>query len=95
MKSSTRWILYSLFRVGLFAAALAALLLIGLELWVSAILATIVAFCISYVFFREPRDAIARDIYERRKSDAGDIEGDLENLSLDRAALKNDRSGQA
>ena len=95
MKSSTRWILYSLFRVGLFAAALAAMLLIGFELWVSAILATIVAFCISYVFFREPRDAIARDIYERRKSDAGDIEGDLENLSLDRAALKNDRSGQA
>lgn len=95
MKSSTRWILYSLFRVGLFAAALAALLLIGLELWVSAILATIVAFCISYVFFREPRDAIARDIYKRRSSDAGDIEGDLENLSLDRAALKNDRSGQA
>ena len=71
------------------------MLLIGLELWVSAILATIVAFCISYIFFREPRDAIARDIYERRNSDAGDIEGDLENLSLDRAALKNDRNGQA
>ena len=37
VKSSTRWILYSLFRVGLFAAALAAMLLLGLEWWAAAI----------------------------------------------------------
>ncbi|MEX1078186.1 MAG: DUF4229 domain-containing protein [Homoserinimonas sp.] len=88
MKSSTRWILYSLFRVGLFAAALAAMLLIGLEWWLAAIVATMLAFAISYIFFSEPRDALARDIHERRQSSAVDPDSDVENAVLDHSAIE-------
>jgi hypothetical protein len=85
VKPSTRWILYSLFRVGLFAAALLAMLLLGLELWVAAIVATVVAFAVSYVFFNEPREALARDIQERRQSAGVDRESEIENSLLDRS----------
>lgn len=85
MKPSTRWILYSLFRVGLFAAALVAMLLLGLELWVAAIVATVVAFAVSYVFFNEPREALARDIQERRQGAGLDRDSDIENALLDRS----------
>ena len=91
VKSSTRWILYSLFRVGLFAAALLAMLLLGLELWVAAIVATVVAFCISYIFFSEPREALARDIRERQLHAGVDADSDAENDAIDRAT----RSGDA
>lgn len=85
VKSSTRWILYSLFRVGLFAAALAAMLLLGLEWWLAAIVATVVAFAISYIFFSEPRDALAYDIHQRRQSAGFDADSDAENAALDRS----------
>jgi hypothetical protein len=85
VKPSTRWILYSLFRVGLFAAALVAMLLLGLELWVAAIVATVVAFAVSYVFFNEPREALARDIQARRASAGIDRDSDIENALLDRS----------
>lgn len=88
MKSSTRWILYSLFRVGLFAAALAAMLLLGLEWWLAAIVATVVAFAISYIFFNEPRDALARDIQNRRQAAGVDADSDIENAVLDRSATE-------
>jgi hypothetical protein len=87
VKSSTRWILYSLFRVGLFAAALAAMLLLGLEMWVAAIVATVVAFAISYIFFSEPRDALARDLHDRRQGAGADADSDVENALLDNTAL--------
>lgn len=91
MKSSTRWILYSLFRVGLFAAALVAMLLLGLELWVAAIVATVVAFCISYIFFNEPRDALAQDLHERRLRAGQDADSDVENAALDGVRLDDPR----
>lgn len=94
MKSSTRWILYSVFRVGLFAAALVAMLLLGLELWVAAIVATIVAFCISYIFFNEPRDALARDLQERRRLAGVDSESDIENATLDGIDLEDNHRSQ-
>jgi divalent metal cation (Fe/Co/Zn/Cd) transporter len=86
VKSSTRWILYSLFRVGLFAAALVAMLLLGLEWWLAAIVATVVAFAISYIFFSEPRDALAQDIHARRQAPV-DADSDVENAVLDRTVI--------
>lgn len=100
MKSSTRWILYSLFRLGLFAAALTAMLLLGMDWWWAAIVATVVAFCISYIFFSEPRDALARDIHDRRQRAGADQDNDIENAALDRAQrehapLESDRSSKS
>lgn len=91
VKSSTRWILYSLFRVGLFAAALAAMLLLGLEWWAAAIVATIVAFAISYIFFSEPRDALAQDLQNRRQTAGVDLDSDVENALLDQSNDDNRR----
>ena len=64
------WVLYSLLRVGIFAAAFAVLLLIGAAPWLAAIIAAIIGFCVSYLFLSKPRDEVARDLYERRNRDA-------------------------
>lgn len=64
------WVLYSLLRVGLFAAVFAVLLLIGAAPWLAAIIAAIIGFCVSYLFLSKPRDEVARDLYDRRNRDA-------------------------
>lgn len=83
MKNSTRWTLYTLLRVGLFAAVLAVLMLLNFELWFAAIIATIVAFAISYLFFRKTRQALALDLQQRRANPAADTDGDAEDAPED------------
>jgi len=61
----THWIRYSLIRIGLFALAFAALFALGLEWWLSALLATVIAFTLSYIFFVQQRDRLARDLADR------------------------------
>lgn len=89
MKTSHRWILYSLLRVGLFAAALVILMLVGLDLLPAAVIATIIAFAISYIFFREPRDALALELQKRRDIPSEDPDAEAENASV--ARLEDDR----
>ena len=60
------WVLYSLVRVGVFALSLAILLVIGIVWWLAAIIAAVVGLCIAYIFFGKLRDAVARDIVQRR-----------------------------
>jgi uncharacterized membrane protein YphA (DoxX/SURF4 family) len=60
------WVIYSLYRVGIFAAAFAVLVLVGFEPWIAAIVAAIIGFCVSYLFLREARDKVAEDVYSRR-----------------------------
>lgn len=85
MKSSRPWILYTVIRVGLFAAALAVLLLLGITPWVSAIVAAVLSLCLAYIFFRPQRDAVASSIVEARAAQRRDADGDAENEALDRA----------
>jgi len=61
----THWIRYSLIRIGLFALVFAVLFTLGLEWWISALLATVIAFTVSYIFFAQQRDKLARDLAER------------------------------
>jgi hypothetical protein len=61
----THWIRYSIIRIGLFALSFAALFALGLEWWLSALLATVIAFAISYIFFVQQRDRLARDLADR------------------------------
>lgn len=72
VKTSRQWILYSLLRVGIFAAALTALLLAGIEPWIAALVAAVIGLCITYIFFRPQRDAVARNLWERRNAPARD-----------------------
>jgi len=66
------WILYSLVRLGLFAATFAILLVLEFDWWWAAILASIIALAISYIFFAPLRNAVAADLHARRTQPAGD-----------------------
>lgn len=61
------WILYTLLRLGLFAAAFALVLwLVGTELWWVAMLsAAVVSLAVSYIFFGGLRREVAADLQRR------------------------------
>lgn len=86
VKSSRVWVVYSLIRVAIFAVALAALLLLQVNPWLATVLAAVIGFCVSYIFFRGKRDELAKDIYQRRHTEQRDADNDLENEALDRLA---------
>ncbi|MEP6841914.1 MAG: DUF4229 domain-containing protein [Pseudolysinimonas sp.] len=66
------WILYSALRVGIFAVLFALLYTltasIGLNpAWlISALVAAVLALCISYIFFRSLRERVALDVVAAR-----------------------------
>lgn len=66
------WILYSLVRLGLFAGTFAILLVLSFDWWWAAIIASIIALTISYIFFGRLRDAVAADLHARRTRPADD-----------------------
>jgi len=61
---------YALARIGVFAVALAALLLIGFDGLYATCIATAVAFAFSLVFLRKQRETAAEDLYKKVKRDA-------------------------
>lgn len=83
VKPSRQWILYSLLRVGLFAVVLAVLLLVGVNPWLSAVIAAIIGLCVTYIFFRTPRDAVARSFYEFRTGEHRDLDAETEDDAVD------------
>lgn len=62
------WVTYSLVRLGIFALALTVLMLVGLEWWLAALLAAVIGFLVSYIFFAKLRDAVTADIVARREA---------------------------
>jgi hypothetical protein len=85
VKSSRNWVVYTLIRIGLFAVVLVVLLLVGVNPWISAIGAAIIGLCVSYIFFRPQRDAVAKSIHDYRSSGADrDEDNEVENDLLDR-----------
>ena len=83
----TPWIRYSIIRIGLFAASFTILMVLNIVWWASALLATVIAFALSYIFFVRQRDKLAEDLairLDRSKQpdsdalaeDAPDSEGD-------------------
>jgi len=69
----------------MFAVVLAALLLLlpDIASWISAIIAAIIAFTLSYIFLRGPREAVSRSMYEARQKGeptVGTVIGDDENV---------------
>lgn len=79
------WILYSLVRLGLFAATFAILLVLEFDWWWAAIVASIIALTISYIFFGRLRDAVAADLHARRTQPAGDPDAAAEDADGDAA----------
>jgi hypothetical protein len=60
------WLLYTALRVLAFAIPFGILYAIGLEWWISALIAAVVGFCLSYVLLRGQRDRVALRIVEAR-----------------------------
>jgi hypothetical protein len=85
VKTSHRWLLYTLLRLGLFAGVFAALMALGQLWWVSAIFAMLISFAVSYLFFRDTRDALAADLQQRRTRGDVDPDADAENAANDEA----------
>ena len=78
-------LLYSLARLGVFAGAVALLLLTPLPIWASVIIAALAAFLISYIFFGRLRNEVALAIVKRREAPERDEDADLEDSLLDAA----------
>lgn len=84
------WILYTLLRIGIFAAAFAALYLVlpaPLEsadvvgfaaVVIVAVIAAVIALTMSYIFFGRLRDAVALDLAARRNRPAADLDAAAE-----------------
>ena len=73
------WISYTLIRLGLFAAALTVLLLLGVEGWIAAIFAALIGLCIAYLFFRPQRDNLIRSVQRTTASDDETAEDGADN----------------
>ena len=67
------WVSYSLIRLGIFAAALTLLLLLGVPGWVAAIAAALIGLSIAYIFFRPQRDELIESV-RRTPSTDEDVE---------------------
>lgn len=87
MNPRRSWLLYSLIRIGLFAVVLAVLLLLQFQPWVAAIVAAVVALCISYIFLRKPREAVAKNLYDVRHKQAVAYSEDGEDENVEDAAI--------
>ena len=61
---------FALARIGVFAAVLAVLLIIGFNGLYATCIATAVAFAFSLVFLRRQRETAAADLYSKVKRDA-------------------------
>jgi hypothetical protein len=86
VKHTRPWLYYSILRVALFVVIFTVLMLLAVTPWVATTAAAVLALCLSYIFLKGPRDAVARDIYARRHGDHDDrdADNDIENEILDR-----------
>ena len=92
------WLLYSVIRVGLFAAVLAVLLVFTqTPPWLAAVIAAAFGLATAYLFFRPQRDQVTKTIQDRREGrteashDDEDAEDSLEdNDYLSRGDLEGD-----
>lgn len=87
------WILYSLLRLGIFAAVFALLMVAQIDWWLSAIIAAILGFAISYIFFGKLRDAVALDIVARRSGPSHDPDRDAEDAAAGLGSESRDLEG--
>jgi hypothetical protein len=61
---------YSIVRVGMFLALFALLLVLGVDWWIAAIAAAVIALCISYIFLSKLRAKVAQELHDRRQAGA-------------------------
>lgn len=87
MKRIPSWLTYSVLRLLLFAIPLAVLLLVGIVWWFAVIAAALIGLCLSYIFLRGPRHAVATDLYavRHREKPVTSVDDDVEDAAVDAA----------
>nr|WP_279535894.1 DUF4229 domain-containing protein [Microcella frigidaquae] len=70
-------------RLGLFGVTFGVLMAIQLDWWWAAIVASIIAMTVSYIFFGTLRDAVALDLAARREKPAADPDAEAEDAAAD------------
>ena len=85
------WLWYTLVRLGVFAVTLGVLLvLLPIEPWITAILAAVIAFCLSYIFLGRQRAAVAEQLAAARARAA---EPDADDAAEDAAVYDSESEG--
>lgn len=72
------WILYSVVRLLLFAVPFGILFAIGAEWWLAALIATALAFCVSYIFLKPLREGVTTQLAARASGKAAPPTSDEE-----------------
>jgi hypothetical protein len=80
------WIKYSLIRLAIFVVVLVALLIVGMNPFLAAVVAAVAGFALSYIFFRRIRDAVAAELAARGTKPLAvkNVDTDAEDDALDR-----------
>ncbi len=80
------WVKYLLVRLGIFAVALAVLLLFKVNPYISAVAAAVIGFVLSYVFFRGLRNEVAKELAARNEKSVvvKNVDTEAEDEALDR-----------
>ncbi|MFC8600684.1 DUF4229 domain-containing protein [Isoptericola sp. NPDC057191] len=86
-------VMYTVWRILLFVAALGGGYLLGLRSWLLVLVAAVVAFAVSYLALGGPRDSAARWLAEkeqRRKDGSAkhDVDTDYEDAVMDRESAE-------
>lgn len=87
MNSSRQIVIYSILRLLLFAVPFTIFMLMSIEWWASALLATGIAVSLSYLLLVKQRHQVAATVESWRHGTNTDADSDLENAALDAAAL--------
>ena len=80
MSTRRQWILYSIARLALFGGVFAILMLLSVDLWISGIVAAIIALCVSYIFIRQPQRAA--------RPEKPDVDAEAEDAAIDGAPAR-------
>lgn len=88
VKARSPFLLFTVLRLLLFVLPLVALMLLGVIYWVAIIAAAVIGMCLSFLLLGKPRDAVARDIYDRRHREKPlpNDDDDAEDAAADAAA---------
>ena len=83
MNSSRQIVIYSILRLLLFVVPFTIFMLLNIAWWASALLATAIAVCLSYLLMLKQRHALAATVGTWGKGTSTDADNDLENAALD------------
>lgn len=76
--------IFTILRLAFLLVPFVVLMLLGIPWWASALIATVIGLCLSYLFLHRQRSDVSEAIEEIRLSPKKDADNDLENEVLDR-----------